>query len=173
MKILYFMMMLSYLSACQSENSDNLAEVIAETSDTLQRAVEKEKVSANEEDNKTEETKEDFVKQDVPDLNQDWENFKKAVVNDESFDWETFVQIEGQQGEDYAHLFEHPKIVENIKSKKFVDLDRVIFEGEHAYRYRVNVIDKPNVETYDFFFFEDVEKGLRMIGFELFEHPSN
>lgn len=44
----------------------------------------------------------------------DWSLFQNAVVNKAEFNWNTFVEIEGQQGEDYKYLFETTEAIEKI-----------------------------------------------------------
>ncbi len=102
-------------------------------------------------------------------FHEEWEAFKEVILtNDLTFDWQAFVEIEGQDGRDYTYLFGDEYVKYELIRMDYDDLDRIIFEGEQARRLRVRKETDDYFEISDFIFYESENKGLRLIGFEMF-----
>lgn len=96
----------------------------------------------------------------------DWLLFQNAVVNNVKFNWNTFVEIEGQQGEDYKYLFETPEAIEKIKNTKYNELyDATLFD-EPIKQLTIGTFEEFSKPEGNVFYFKETDKGLKLIGFE-------
>jgi len=96
----------------------------------------------------------------------DWSLFQDAVVNNAKFNWNAFVEIEGQQGEDYKYLFETTEAIEKIKNTKYSELyDATLFD-EPIKQLTIGTFEEFTQPEGNVFYFKETDRGLKLIGFE-------
>lgn len=96
----------------------------------------------------------------------DWDIFRNSMIENKEFDWNNFVEIEGQQGEDYAYLFENEEAREKLRKTPYSDLyDATLFD-EPVKQLTIGVFDENKIPEGHIFYFKETDRGLKLIGFE-------
>lgn len=93
-----------------------------------------------------------------------WDNFRQDVLNNKAIDWEKLLQIEGQFGEAYAHLFQNEAAKVQLEKTTYDKLTDFDFYGTpvKVFQYEVKEDDR----TYKhIFYFSETNNQLQIIGY--------